>query len=117
MTERLYYTDSFLLSFDAVVQSVQTVDGRVHVVLDRTAFYPTSDGQPFDTGSLGGARVLEVIDTDDGEIAHVVASPLSPGAAVHGEIDRDRRLDHMQQHTGQHILSAAFEKTCRVRTM
>jgi alanyl-tRNA synthetase len=116
MTDRLYYTDSLLTSFDATVVSSDTVDGRVEVVLDRTAFYPTSGGQPFDTGRLGSSRVLDVIDRDDGEIAHVVDQPLEQGARVHGELDWPRRLDHMQQHTGQHILSAAFDRSFRVRT-
>ena len=72
MTDRLYYTDSELRSFDAVVRTAVDVDGRLHVVLDRTAFYPTSGGQPFDTGRLGDATVVDVLDTDEGEIVHVV---------------------------------------------
>ena len=87
--------------------------GRTAVVLDRTAFYPTSGGQPFDTGTLGGVRVDDVVDLEDGRIAHVVAAPLAPGAEVHGEVDWPRRFDHMQQHTGQHVLSAAFDRVHR----
>jgi alanyl-tRNA synthetase len=83
--------------------------------LDQTAFYPTSGGQPFDTGTLGGAAVTDVIDREDGTIAHVVSG--SPGPArSHGEIDWARRFDHMQQHTGQHVLSAAFDRLFGVRT-
>src|SRR6185503_18173293 len=86
-------------------------------VLDRTAFYPTSGGQPFDTGALGGARVIDVIDREDGEIAHIVETGLGSGASVRGTIDWPRRFDHMQQHTGQHVLSAAFDRLFNVRTV
>lgn len=102
MTERLYYRDADLLSFDAIVTG--TDGDPLHVVLDRTAFYPTSGGQPHDTGMLGGVAVLDVIDHDD-RIVHVLGSPLAAGP-VHGEVDPARRRDHMQQHTAQHLLSA-----------
>jgi alanyl-tRNA synthetase len=117
MTERLYYTNSHLAAFDAVVRSCDIVDGRPHVVLDRTAFYPSSGGQPFDTGHIGGQTIVDVIDDDAGDVVHVLSGPLDPGAAVHGEIDWARRLDHMQQHTGQHMLSAAFDRLIGVRTV
>jgi len=117
VTHRLYYTDAFLTAFDATVVSSEAADDRAHVVLDRTAFYPTSGGQPFDTGQLGGERVVDVVDRDDGTIAHVLAHGLEPGAVVHGEIDWARRFDHMQQHTGQHVLSAAFDRLFGVRTV
>ncbi len=107
MTTRLYYTDSALLTFDAHVAAVSD-DGR-RVYLDRTAFYPTSGGQPHDRGLLGGVPVVDVID--DGErVAHVIAAPLAvpSGAAIVCTVDGARRLDHMQQHTGQHLLSALF---------
>ena len=108
-TERLYYTDSHLIEFNArVVDITERVSGWTAVVLDRTAFYPTGGGQPSDTGTLNGSRVVEVVD--DGErVLHLVqgATP-SVGSAVNGRIDWFRRLDHMQQHTGQHILSQAF---------
>jgi alanyl-tRNA synthetase len=102
MTDRLYYTDPYLRSFEA------TVIGREgdRVYLDRTAFYPTSGGQPFDVGKLGGVEVIEVVDEDD-RIAHKLAGPLG-GDRVTGEIDWTRRWDHMQQHTGQHLLSAVL---------
>lgn len=116
MTERLYYTDQTLASFDAVVTSCRPDGDRFVVTLDRTAFYPTSGGQPFDTGTLGGIAVFETIDTDEGEVAHVVGAPLAPGARVSGAIDWPRRFDHMQQHTGQHVLSAAFDRLFQVRT-
>jgi alanyl-tRNA synthetase len=116
MTQRLYYTESQRQTFDATVVNVERVDGRIHVTLDQTAFYPSSGGQPFDTGTLGGAAVVDVIDRDDGTIAHVMNGALQPGEVVSGEIDWDRRFDHMQQHTGQHVLSAAFDRLVGVRT-
>ena len=102
MTDRLYYQDSYLTEFRARVVAVSPDRRRVY--LDRTAFYPTSGGQPFDTGELGGVKVIEVIDEGD-RIAHVVAGPLTQ-TDVDGRIDLARRFDHMQQHTGQHVLSA-----------
>jgi alanyl-tRNA synthetase len=111
MTERLYYTDSYCREFEATVRAIEAADGRTLALLDRTAFYPTSGGQPFDTGMLGDARVVDVVDREDGGIAHVVeGGTLAAGARVAGRIDWDRRLDHMQQHTGQHVLSAAFDR-------
>lgn len=118
MTSRLYYDDSLLLEFEATVTGVREHEGRTALVLDRTAFYPTSGGQPFDTGTLGGVRVVDVVDDEaTGEVLHVVDGALEAGRAVHGAIDRDRRLDHMQQHTGQHVLSAAFETLYGARTV
>jgi alanyl-tRNA synthetase len=115
---RLYYTDSLLREFDATVVACEAAaDGRASVVLDRTAFYPTSGGQPFDTGTLGERRVLDVIDDDAGTIRHVVDAPVAPGARVHGAVDWPRRFDHMQQHTGQHVLSAAFDRLFDLRTV
>jgi alanyl-tRNA synthetase len=116
MTERLYYTEPYRRSFDATVIGVEPASDRFNVVLDRTAFYPTSGGQPFDTGALGGAAVIEVIDREDGTIAHVVSAVLRVGDVVQGEIDWARRFDHMQQHTGQHVLSAAFDRLFGART-
>jgi alanyl-tRNA synthetase len=122
MTERLYYSDPYLHTFDATVERVTPDSTRLVVTLDRTAFYPTSGGQPFDTGTLGGFRVVDVVDAEDGTIAHLLdAAPttttLVQGAAVHGDIDWPRRFDHMQQHTGQHVLSGAFDKRFGVRTV
>lgn len=103
-TERLYYSDSYLTRFRASVRH-RSDDGR-RVVLDRTAFYPTSGGQPFDTGRLGGRAVTDVVD--DGEtIAHLLDAPLLEDE-VEGIVDWPRRLDHMRQHTGQHLLSAVL---------
>ena len=117
MTIRLYYTDPLLRVFDATVVSFHVVNGRAEVVLDQTVFYPTSGGQPFDVGRLGDARVLDVFDRDDDEIVHVTDSVLERGQRVAGEIDWPRRFDHMQQHTGQHILSAAFDRSSGARTV
>lgn len=105
MTERLYYTDSYRREFAAAVIATGE-DGRV-AYLDRTAFYPTSGGQPHDLGSLGTEAVVDVIDEDDGRIAHRLAAPI-PLGPVQGTINWPRRFDFMQQHTGQHLLSAIF---------
>jgi alanyl-tRNA synthetase len=109
MTDRLYYQDSYLTEFRARVVDVSP--DRQRIYLDRTAFYPASGGQPFDTGQLGGSNVIEVIDEGD-RIAHVLSDGLIQvefgQAEVDGRIDRDRRFDHMQQHTGQHLLSAVL---------
>src|SRR5438132_7994595 len=111
-TERLYYHDSRLLEFDArVIDLSERDDGAIAVMLDRTAFYPTGGGQPNDTGTLGEARVVDCIDMEDAGVLHVIQGPTPEvGEMVHGRIDSLRRLDHMQQHTSQHILSAAFVK-------
>ena len=109
VTVRLYYTDPAVLAFDAEVTRALEHEGRPAVVLDRTAFYPSSGGQPFDIGRLGDADVLDVVDQEH-EIVHVLSTPLPSGARVAGQIDAARRLDHMQQHTGQHVLSAAFDR-------
>ncbi len=114
-TERLYYADCYLRGFEARVLSKDRGPKGFRVVLDRTAFYPESGGQPMDRGTLGGIPVLEVVE--DGEtIVHVLEHPLE-GDVVKGEVDWARRFDHMQQHTGQHILSAAFEKTGNYKTI
>jgi len=104
MTDRLYYTDSRLNRFTAAVLDIAD-DGR-RVVLDRTAFYPTTGGQPHDVGILGGIAVVDVVDEED-RIAHCLAEPIGVpvGSMLVGQIDTTRRFDHMQQHTGQHLLS------------
>jgi alanyl-tRNA synthetase len=103
VTERLYYRDAYLVDFDATV--VDRADGGQRIYLDRTAFYPTSGGQPHDTGRLGEVEVVDVVDEGE-RIAHVVNAPV--GERLHGRIDWARRFDHMQQHTGQHLLSAVI---------
>jgi alanyl-tRNA synthetase len=129
MTTRLYYHDSFLYDFDAEVRDVLD-SPRPAVVLDRTAFYPTSGGQVFDTGwitsnSDAKFRVTEVADMEDGKVVHYLEAPLSdshrellkPGTRVRGQIDAARRRDHMQQHSGQHVLSAAFIRLYNMPTV
>jgi len=113
MTERLYYTDSYLCDFTARVVG-HSEDGLT-VYLDRTAFYPTSGGQPYDIGSIAGVPVLEVVEEDE-RIAHRLAAPLHTGP-VDCAIDWTRRFDHMQQHTGQHLLSAVFEDMFALKTV
>lgn len=109
-TERLYYRDSHLTEFEALVTATSArVSGWTAVTLDRTAFYPTGGGQPSDTGFLDGARVVECIETDEQAVLHMVQGRApSVGTKVRGRVDWGRRQDHMQQHTGQHILSQAF---------
>ena len=132
MTKRLYYDSSEIHEFDSVVEEVTPVSStqsRPAVILRETAFYPTSGGQGHDTGwlTLGGGdrakdrlRVAEVADAEDGRIVHYLEAPARlplAGAAVHGSIDRERRRDHMQQHTGQHVLSAAFIELYQMPTV
>ena len=104
MTERLYYDDCYLRDFQARV--VETADNGTRVYLDRTAFYPTSGGQPFDLGTIAGVTIRDVVDEDD-RIAHLLDAPVTAGE-VAAQVDWDRRFDHMQQHTGQHLLSAVL---------
>lgn len=130
MTERLYYADSYCTRFSARVVERLTQEGHLAVVLDRTAFYPTSGGQPADRGTLDGTAVLDVVvREEDGAIVHVLEcalpGPSSPGKGdgagvgceVEGALDWPRRFDHMQQHTGQHVLSAAFEQVLDADTV
>jgi alanyl-tRNA synthetase len=129
MTNRLYYTNPQLHEFDSVVQEVvPPADGqsRPGVILRETAFYPTSGGQVYDTGWLTtttGAsdriRIAEVVDTEDGRIVHYLKGPtrLAAGDVVRGTVDAERRRDHMQQHSGQHVLSAAFIELYQIPTV
>ena len=120
MTKRLYYTDAYLTSFAATV--VDATDDGTRVYLDQTTFYPTSGGQPHDVGTIDGVAVVDVIDEED-RIAHVVKTPVVPGppsvigSSVVGTINWPRRYDHMQQHTGQHLVSAVFEDLFGYRTV
>ena len=108
MTERLYYDDAYLTEFDGRVVECVEKDGAFHVRLDRSAFYPTSGGQPFDTGTLNGAAVTDVCVSQDHDIVHVTDRPLAVGEPVHGMIDWSRRFDHMQQHAGDHMIASAL---------
>ena len=109
MTNRLYYSDSYCREFDARVVGVQRRGDRQAVRLDQSGFYPTSGGQPFDTGTIDSLRVVDVLD-EDGDVVHLVEAEPSVvvGQQVQGRLDWPRRFDHMQQHSGQHVLSAAF---------
>ena len=113
MTERLYYNDCYLKEFAARV--VDRTDDSRRIYLDRTAFYPTSGGQPFDLGTLGGVEVKEIVDEED-RIAHVLDAPLND-TEVQGRVDWSRRFDHMQQHTGQHLLSAVLIELYDIKTV
>jgi alanyl-tRNA synthetase len=117
-TERLYYNDSHLIEFEASVLDVTPkTSGWVTVTLDRTAFYPTGGGQPSDTGTLQGARVVECTDGEGDCLLHVIHGTAPEiGTVVTGCIDWERRLDHIQQHTGQHILSQAFIQLFKAET-
>ena len=114
MTRRLFYEDPCLRAFTGRVVRRLDADGKPAVVLDATAFYPTSGGQPHDTGTLNGARVVDVIEEGEG-IVHVLDRPLD-GDDVRGAVDWDRRTDHLQQHHGQHLLSEAFVRGCGAET-
>ena len=130
-SDRLYYSDSFLKAFTAMVTEVREVvrvDGNPmwQLSLDRTAFYPTSGGQPFDTGLLSAispsGAVLEIPvegteEDEEGTVWHLVRTPLAAGTSVTGQINWDRRFDHMQQHTGQHLLSAVFLQELQMTTV
>ena len=122
MSERLYYGDSFLYEFDARVVAAGESGSRQCATLDRTAFYPTSGGQTFDTGTLQAGegavvRVEEVAEGEDGSILHFVSAALQPGTTVHGVVNAERRRDHVQQHSGQHVLSAAFVRLFNMPTV
>lgn len=119
-TERLYYQDAYIREFEAQILARQVVNGRPAIALDRTAFYATGGGQPTDLGTVstrleGPVRVLDVI-AEDGAVWHVLDGALQ-GDRVYGTIDWDRRFDHMQQHTGQHVLSQAFFAECAAETV
>ena len=116
MSERFYYTNAYHQTFTADVVTCTVAGDRFEVTLSATAFYPTSGGQPHDVGMLGGRRVVDVVDHEDGRLIHVVDGPLDVGRQVDGAVDWPRRFDHMQQHTGQHVLSAAFDRLCQART-
>jgi alanyl-tRNA synthetase len=114
MTQKLYHDDAYQQEFQAQILEKVTLDNGLGLILDQTCFYPTSGGQPNDQGTLNGFPVSDVFEQeDDGAIVHVVSGEvegpaLNEGETVHGQIDWERRFDHMQQHTGQHILSQAF---------
>jgi alanyl-tRNA synthetase len=116
MTDRLYFADSYLASFTARVTARTHREGQPAVALDRSAFYPEGGGQPADRGTLNGVPVLDVQSDDDGTVWHTLASPLDADQ-VEATVDWTRRFDHMQQHHGQHLLSAAFEELFDLKTV
>jgi alanyl-tRNA synthetase len=110
LENKLFYQDPYIKSFSTHLKDQQKDEqGRVYAILEETAFYPTGGGQPHDTGTLNGIKVTDVEEIN-GEIRHYLAQPLNETGEIIGEIDWERRFDHMQQHAGQHILSAAFEE-------
>lgn len=118
MSDRLYQSDAYTTDFEAAVTDVVDVEGRPGVVLAGTYFYPESGGQPCDTGELGGLAVEEVLEDERGVIHLVDGKPgFGPGDRVKGLVDWSRRFTNMQQHTGQHILSQAFEQVLEARTV
>ncbi|WP_121612388.1 alanyl-tRNA editing protein [Mesobacillus foraminis] len=115
-TEKLYYQSQYIQDFKTSILKQGKDEKGTYAVLEQTAFYPTGGGQPHDTGTLNGVRVMNVEETD-GEIRHYLESPLEELEEYRGELDWDRRFDHMQQHAGQHILSAAFEEAFGYKTV
>ncbi len=112
MTNRLYYSDPYLTWFESrVVSCIPQSDTESIVYLEESAFYPTSGGQPFDTGTLGDLEILDVFVDDSGDVAHRVKGTLCPGQTVTGQIDWERRFDHMQQHAGEHILAGCLHRS------
>jgi alanyl-tRNA synthetase len=130
-SERLYYSDSFLKTFTGTVTDIRELAGSIgepiwQLLLNRSAFYPTSGGQPFDTGQLtatlkdGTTLKVDVEDVEEdeqGAVWHFLRKPLAAGTQVEGQIDWGRRFDHMQQHTGQHLLSAVFSRELQAQTI
>jgi len=119
VSERLFWQDPYATHFEATVTRAWEEGGRYLAELDQTLFYPTSGGQPHDTGKLGGVRVVDVYEPEKhgSRILHVLEAPLEEGARVEGEIDWNRRYRHMQRHTGQHILSQAFLRAAQWNTI
>jgi alanyl-tRNA synthetase len=117
LTERIYYRNASVREFRATVLSALRSGGKMLIELDRTAFYPTSGGQPHDVGTIGSANVVDVLDSGDA-IQHVVEGTApTVGSEVIGRIDDKRRVDHTQQHSGQHVLSQSFEKAGKLQTV
>lgn len=120
MTKHNYYTDSYTTRFEAVLLEVAECGGRPALLLDQTYFYPTSGGQAHDLGSINGWRVVDVVAGENGQIFHLLESLPDPKPAlgrVQGEIEWARRYDHMQQHSGQHLLSQLFYRLFGMETV
>ena len=108
MTERLYYDNAYLTEFDAVVTKTMEREGKNLIALDRSACYPTSGGQPYDTGGIRDAQVTDVFVDAEGEVWHEVSRGFTVGETVYGQIDWPRRFEHMQQHGGEHMIAGAI---------
>ena len=116
MTEKLYLQDSYLKNCTArIVQTIQ-MEAKAGIILDKTIFYATSGGQPHDLGTINDTSVVDVLENQNHQLVHVVDNPIQDNQA-YCELNWERRLDHMQQHTGQHILSRAFLKTIEANTL
>ena len=116
MTTKLFHEDPYLQAFSSTITEHMQVSGKPAVILDQTAFYPTSGGQPHDTGRLNDVAVVDVIEDESHRIVHLLEEPIDV-RNVSGQINWQRRFDHMQQHTGQHLLSQAFISTCDAETI
>jgi alanyl-tRNA synthetase len=116
MTVKLYLEDQYRQNFSSKVIEQTEIDGKPGVVLEQTLFYPTSGGQPHDTGTLNEVPVIDVFEDEGRRVVHLLKEPVE-GSAVEGRINWQRRFDHMQQHTGQHLLSQAFIKICHAETL
>ena len=116
MPLKLYLQDAYLQTFSSTVTDRLEQNGKPGLVLEQTAFYPTSGGQPHDTGTINGIPVIDVIEDDRLGIVHLLEKPVQADT-VEGLVDWERRFDHMQQHTGQHILSQAFLQICNAQTL
>ena len=116
MTRKLYLEDPYLRTFYSKVIEQRDINGKPGVILKQTAFYPTSGGQPHDTGTINGIAVVDVFEDANQSIVHLLEEPVN-SIRIEGNISWERRFDHMQQHTGQHLLSQAFMKTCNADTI
>lgn len=119
--KRLYYNDSYISAFKGQIADLYSDKDNLHLILDKTGFYPSSGGQPCDYGTIEGLPVIDVFEREDGEIVHVISPceghKLKTGMDINCTIDRERRFDHMQQHTGQHMLSQCFFKLYNLKTV
>jgi alanyl-tRNA synthetase len=116
MTTKLYVEDQYRRNFSSRIVGRTQVEGNPGVILEQTVFYPTSGGQPHDTGTLNDIPVIDVFEDESRRVVHLLKEPVT-GPEVEGRINWERRFDHMQQHTGQHLLSQAFIKVCNAETL
>jgi alanyl-tRNA synthetase len=116
MTRKLYHENQYLQAFSSAVVERVEIDGKPGLILEQTAFYPTSGGQPHDLGTLNHVQIIDVIEDEQNRIIHILEKPIQ-ASSVEGQIDWQRRFDHIQQHSGQHLLSQAFIEICRAETV